>query len=489
MNRSVIRCKWIFKTKRDADGNIDRYKARLVAQGYNQTYGIDYDETFSPVVRFESARSIIALATNFGLKLHQMDIKTAFLNGSLQEEIYMKQPTGFVEEGKENYVCKLKRSIYGLKQSARCWNSELDKQLKSMGFIQSSSDPCIYIHISGEEIFLIAVYVDDIILAGENDKMMRYVKNSISQKFTVTDMGQMYHFLGVKVIQNLENNMIWIGQPSYTKELLIRFKMEESKPVDTPFDVSMKLLKAKEGDELFDKMKYQSAVGSLLYLSTRTRPDIAYAVSHIARFAAEPTPAHWTAVKRILRYLNGTQNLGLTYVNENNSNLMGYSDADWAGDLNDRKSTSGYLFKLCGSVVSWKSKKQSCVALSTAEAEYMALASTIQEAIWLRQLLQELQNLKGKVMKPTVIFEDNQSTICIARNPQYHGRTKHIDIKFHFVREQVALNKVVLEYCKSENMIADILTKALHGPQFKRLRNMMGMKIELKLPSTIEREC
>ncbi len=401
-----------------------------------------------------------------------MDITTAFLNGELKECIYMKQPEGFAVSGKEKLVCKLKKSLYGLKQSPRCWNEALDKHLKTMGFQQATSDPCIYT-ASGGEIFLIAVYVDDIILAGKSHERMKEVKRAIADKFAVRDMGELHHFLGVKIVQNKDSGDIWIGQEAYTRELLKKFKMEESKPMSTPVEIGSNLVKASNEDDLFDKETYQSAVGSLLYLSTRTRPDIAYSVSSAARFSAKPTKEHWTAVKRIFRYLNGTVNLGLVYSKDKEQECQGYSDADWAGDLGDRKSTSGYIFKLSGGAISWRSKKQSCVALSTAEAEYIALASAAQESVWLQELLTSLKETK---IKPTTIYEDNQSAICLAKNPQYHGRAKHIDIKYHFVRERVAAGDIKLEFCKSQDMIADIFTKGLSSPQFTKLREMLGMK-------------
>ena len=477
--RKAIGSKWIFKCKTDADGNVERYKARLVAQGFTQKYGIDYEETYSPVVRFESVRTVLALAAKLGFKLHQMDIKTAFLNGELEEEIFMEQPEEFIEKGKEEMVCKLKRSIYGLKQSARCWNTELDQKLRSIGFVQSKNDPCIYTRITEGELFVIAVYVDDIIQAGKNEKDIEEVKKKISKKFDAVDMGPLHYFLGVKVIQS-ENGSVWIGQPSYIKTVLSKFKMEDCNPVETPADASQKLKKAEENEELIDKELYQSAVGSILYISTRTRPDVSYAIGSCARFSANPTKCHWTAVKRIMRYLKGTFNFGLIYSSTNPNDLVGYSDADWAGDVNDRKSTSGYVFKICGGAVSWRSKKQSCVALSTAEAEYMALASATQEAIWMKHLIADLHI--EILEKPVCIHEDNQSTICIAKNHQYHGRSKHIDIKFHFTRDQVISGNIELNYCKSENMVADLFTKPLSGPQFKRLRELLGL-------TAIEEEC
>lgn len=396
---------------------------------------------------------------------------TAFLNGELDEEIFMKQPEGFAVKGQEHLVCRLNRSIYGLKQSPRCWNSVLDSHLNKMGFTQTNSDPCLYVPSEGE-MFIIAVYVDDILLAGKSDERMIEVKRALSERFDVKDMGELHYFLGVNINQNQDGD-VWIGQPVYTQTILEKFGMNNAKPVSTPADASTKLVKATDDSDEVDNGLYQSAVESLLYLSSRTRPDIAYAVSNVAQFSNKPNKQHWTAVKRIMRYLQGTSNFGLLYTKEESNECVGYSDADWAGNLDDRRSTSGYIFKINGAAVSWRSKKQSCVALSTAEAEYMALANTTQEAIWMRQLTIDLKNVPDKPLK---IFEDNQSAMCIAKNPQFHGRTKHIEIKYHFTREQVKNGTIELQYCRTENMIADMFTKGLLKEKFSKLRDMAGIK-------------
>ena len=467
--RKVVGSKWVYKTKTSPEGRIERYKARLVAQGFSQKYGFDYDETFCPVVRAESVRTVIALAAKKNLMLHQMDVATAFLNGTLEEEVYMEQPEGFIKHGEENLVCKLKKSLYGLKQSPRCWNTALDLHLKSLNLKQSSADPCVYTSAGGETV-IVAVYVDDIFIATETKQKMLEIKKLIAQKFEVKDLGELKSFLGVQV--KVMPDEICIGQCGYTLRILEKFGMSDAKPVSTPMDVTQKLYSVSSSSPV-DKLLYQSAVGSLLYLSNWTRPDITYAVNTVAKFSSNPTQAHWTAIKRIMRYLKGTSGFGIRYVKASKQSILGYCDADWAGDADDRKSTSGYVFVLAGAPISWRSKKQTCVALSTAEAEYIALASAAQEAVWLRELINELD---GPLTEPTVVFDDSQCAIAMTKNPQFHGRAKHIEIKYHYIRGEVEKGTINLSYCPTQNMMADILTKGLSKEKHCGFRQVMNIE-------------
>ena len=423
-------------------------------------------------MRMESVRTLIAMSVQQGLRLHQVDVTTAFLNGQLEEEVYMTQPECFNSPGREGLVCRLRKSIYGLKQSSRCWNTALDTHLKMLGFIQADSDPCIYWSSNGGLCWL-EVYVDDIVLMAEMTSRLSEVKAGLAEKFEIKDMRELHHFLGMKIIRNDSTGKVWIGQPGYTDNLLETFGMKDAKPVATPVDSSTKLLARMENNECVDQVQYRSAIGTLLYLAVAMRPDIAFAVSNVAKFTAQLTNEHWTAVKRILRYLHGTRSLGLIFTPEGTGECVGYSDADWGGDRDDRKSTSGYLFQMSGGAVSWRSKKQTCVALSMAEAEYIALASATQEAMWMRQLIGEIGICQQ--LEPTTIYEDTQSTICMAKNHQFHGRSKHISIKYHFVRDQVSKGAVTLRYCPTKDMIADILTKGLSREQFVKLRKIIGI--------------
>ena len=390
VGKKTVGSKWVYKVKTGADGSVQRYKARLVAQGFTHQYGTDFDETFCPVVRQESLQLLMALSVRYGLSIHQVDVTTAFLNGMLEDEVYMQQPKGFECPGKEEFVCKFNKSIYSLKQSPCCWNSTLDAFLKEMQFTQTASDLCIYYQKARKDIMFIGVYVDDIILAAKNEKQLKQVKEDLSNKFNIKDLGELKYFLGIKVEQNKESGSIWIGQPAYTENLLKRLGIQDSKPTSTPAEVSSKLKPAPSQAEPVNQTEYQSAVGSLMYLAVSTRLDIAFSVNNLARFNSNPQKEHWTALKQILKYLKGTTNIGILYKQDRSDKCVGYSDTDWAGDPSDRKSTSGYIFMFRDGPISWRSKKQKCVALSTVEAEYVALSGAAQEFLWLRQLEVEL---------------------------------------------------------------------------------------------------
>ena len=466
--KNIVQCRWVFKKKIKPDGTVGSYKARLVAKGFQQKEGIDYNETFSPVVRFESIRTILAIAANLDLNVHHMDVTSAFLNGDLEDEIYMYQPEYF-DVKNDNLVCKLNKSIYGLKQSPKCWNINLDNFLKKQGFSQSNADSCIYNKFDNNEIFIVAVYVDDLLLVCKSIDKINELKSCLNSSYKMKDLGKLEYFLGVNVCQ--QNEKIFIHQSTYVELLLDKYGLKDANSVSTPSDPSLTLEKATDKCKIFNTEIYQSAVGSLLYLCTKTRPDITFSVCNVAKFCSKPTFTHWSAVKRIFRYLKGTIDYGLLY-SKQDLNCIGYSDADWAGDKSDRKSTSGYCFKLSSSIISWRSSKQTCVALSTAEAEYVALATTVQEAVWIQELLKDLKlNSSG----PMTINEDNQSAICIAKNSGNHAKTKHISIKYHFIRDLIQKSIIKLKYCPTNEMIADLFTKSLSREKFLKLCSLIGL--------------
>jgi len=382
----------------------------------------------------------------------------------------MRQPEGFVKKGEEKLVCRLIRSLYGLKQSPRMWNQVLHEALVSLGFKQLDSDPCIYTGIYDGEEMMIAVYVDDKILACRNEVSIQKLKKQIGQRFAIKDLGRLHYFLGVRINQ-LDDGSVWMGQETYVENLLTKYGLSDSKTYGTPMEVNSKPEEDEESAKSFDQHQYLSAIGSLLYLTSATRPDIAYAVNKMAQFSANPTTVHWAKVKRIIEYLKGTKNLGLHFTKKN-LELIGYSDADFAGDIVDRKSTSGFVFTRGGAAISWMSRKQSMVALSTTESEYVAMSAAVSEVKWLQNLL---ESMTGNNNKPTTMFEDNKSAIFLTKNPVLHRRSKHIEVKYHNTRDEQEKGTINVVYCPTEVMVADVLTKPLPKPRFEKLRLGLGL--------------
>lgn len=472
-NRKAIDSKWIFKTKRDADGNITRYKARLVVKGCAQRKGIDFEETFSPVVRYSSIRYLIALAAKFNLEIEQMDAVTAFLQGDLDDEVYVLQPKEF-RQGTQ--VCRLNKAIYGLKQASRQWNKKLDATIKEVGLKQSKVDPCIYHRVQSGKMLFLAVYVDDILLFSNDIKMKAIVKSHLQKRFKMKDLGEASSCVGLHITRNREEGKIFIDQSKYINAILAKFNMSDCKPVATPFDSNQKLssdMSPKTEIEVQEmaKVPYQEAVGSILYLTQGTRPDIAYAVNTVCKYSRNPGKAHWSAVKRIFRYLRGTANAKLVFSKNGGPEITGYCDADWANDLDERRSCTGYVFTLQGGSISWNCKRQPTVALSSTEAEYMALSSAIQEAMWLKQFQHEFWDSS----KAITIFCDNKSAIDLASTDSYHARSKHIDIRHHFVREQVNTKQIVINHMDTNYMVADALTKGVFANKQEYCAKLMGL--------------
>ena len=407
-----------------------------------------------------------------------MDVRSAFLNGKLEEEIFMKQPPGFVDKNHPQKVCKLNSSLYGLKQSARCWNLVIDKYFKSKNFVQNQADPCVYykyeVNKDGDKIIVVvAIYVDDSIICSNKMDVLKSVKEQLSAHFEMDDRGEIHYILGMSVHRDRKQKILTIDQKCYLENVLLKFNMEDCKAIATPIDPALNLVSLSEEEDSIDVTMYQSAIGSLNYAAICTRPDLSTVVGKLGKFMQKPGNDHWVAVKRVLRYIKGTLNYGLVYRHSDTFCLYGYSDADYAGCQETRKSTSGHVFRLGGCTVSWRSKKQSIIAQSSTESEYVALCSAAQEAVWLRRLLSGIGFHQDA---PTLLYEDNQSAILLSKNPKDHSRTKHIDVKFHYVRKAIEDKIINVQYCPTAEMLADTLTKGLARPKFEQFRLAMDVQ-------------
>jgi len=464
----VLPIQIICERKRGADRQLTRYKSRAVARGDRQLYGRDYTDVFAPVVRRATLLAVLALAAARRLHMLQLDVETAFLNGHLDETIYVLQPKGY-ERGDATKVCRLRKALYGLKQAARQWFIELVKLMDTMGMTQSHADPCLfYKDVADERVFLL-IYVDDLLLVSPTAPPLAAMRDAVLTAFQARDMGKPTFFLGLHVDRDEEAGTMVVSQRSFTATLLERHGMADAKPAPLPMSVGVELRKAGEVLAPAGVMEYQAMIGGLLYLSANTRPDIAYAVGRLARYASAPTTTHVTLTKGIMRYLRGTADWGLRFGAA--SPLQGYCDADFAGDLDTRRSTSGYAFTLHGGAISWGSKVQPTVAASTMEAEYMAAAVAAKEAVWLRRLLGELQERPP----PVHVRCDNQSALKLIDNPCGTARSKHIDVTHHFVRDRVRSGDLVFSYIPSAQMVADVLTKAVPTAALYVCRAALGM--------------
>ncbi|XP_073962726.1 UDP-galactose 4'-epimerase isoform X1 [Choristoneura fumiferana] len=430
-DRKIIPCKWVYKLKTD-------------------THAAEMD-----------------------LKMHHLDVDTAFLNGDLEEEVYMDQPQGFVKKGHEDKVCLLQKSLYGLKQAPRAWNIKLNETLSKIGFNRLPTEPCVYKKLIGSEIILLAIFVDDLIIFYKNDISYVKVKSDLQKYFSLKDLGPLKYYLGINIDCN--DGKVTINQKSYITSLLKKYALQNAKEFDTPL-ANSKLAADSEGKE--STYDYQQIIGCLMYLAVNTRPDIAFAASYLSQFNTKCGKIHWLAAKRVLQYLKRTIDYSIIY-RKTGKPLMGYTDADWANCTSDRRSYTGYCFKLADGPVSWASKKQPTVALSSTEAEYMALTEAAKEATYLRRFIAQVCSNNDQY--PTItLYSDSQSAQNLAYNPVNHGRTKHIDTKFHFIREKVSDNIIKLKFISSSNMSADVLTKCLGKTAHQRCIQGLGL---INLPS------
>ncbi|GMP81639.1 hypothetical protein CsSME_00036279 [Camellia sinensis var. sinensis] len=469
-DKKTVGCKWVFTIKCNADGSVERYKARLVAKGFTQTYGIDYQETFAPVAKINSIRVLLSLAVNSDWPLHQLDIKNAFLNGDLEEEVFMSLLPGFEQRLGSDRVCRLNKSLYGLKQSPRAWFERFGKAVISCGFSQSQADHTIfYKHSKNNKIAILIVYVDDIILTGNDEAELAALKEKLAKEFHIKDLGALKYFLGMEFARSKEG--IFVNQRKYVLDLFGETGMLGYKMAETPIEPNLKLQAAK-AEEVKEREQYQRLVGKLIYLS-HTRPDIAFAVSMVSQFMHSPGAEHFEAVYKILRYLKGTPGRGLLFKKHGHLQVEVYTDADWAGSVTDRRSTSGYCSFVGGNLVTWRSKKQNVVTRSSAEAEFRAVAHGICEVMWIKRILEELKLSHPTPMK---VYCDNKAAIAIAHNPVLHDRTKHIEVDKHFIKEKINAGIICMTYLPTGEQLADVLTKGLHKKQFDKLTSKLAME-------------
>lgn len=460
---NIIKCKWVFKEKIDPSGNFEKFKARLVAKGFTQKYGVDFKEVFAPVVRHCTLRLLFAIGIENDMEIEHIDVNTAFLNGDLNERIYMEQPTGFAIEG-QNKVCLLKKSLYGLKQASRAWNEKVHKVLVSNGYKQLKTEKCVYYNDN----VIIALYVDDFFVFSSNEQQKLALYKLLSFNFKIKVLGPVKQALGMKVDRDRKQGTLKLTQSEYVKNLLKKFGMEDCHKTATPMEVNFNLPKA---DKIDQRFPYQELIGGLLYLAVCTRPDIAFACSKLSQYNTCYNESHWVAAKRVLRYLSGTICYGLNF-RRGSDKIEISSDADWAGNITDRKSYSGFITKFGHCAINWHSHKQQNVACSSTEAEYYALGSAVKEAKFIKNFLLELN--RSQLKEPITIYNDNRSTLKMVENECFR-RTKHIDVHHHFIQECVESKEICLAYKPSSELEADIFTKALPKIKHNFFVNCLGL--------------
>ncbi|GJY08410.1 ribonuclease H-like domain, reverse transcriptase, RNA-dependent DNA polymerase [Tanacetum coccineum] len=465
----AIGLKWVFKTKKDANGNIIKHKARLVAKGYIQEHGIDFEEVFAPVARMETIRLLLAIAANNEWEVHHLDVKSAFLHGDLKEEVYVTQPEGFIKREDNGKVYRLIKALYGLRQAPRAWNIKLDNTLKSLDFKKCALEQAIYTKTSKDSILLIGVYVDDLIITDTPKKEIDKFKAQMEEKFKMNNLGLLAYYLGIEVTQT--EGDISIKQSAYAKKILKEAGMIDCNETLIPMDPGTRLTNITEGT-MVNSTEYRSLIGCLRYL-LHTRPDLSYSVGLLSRFMQELSEQHMKAIRQVLRYVKGTKDYGITYMHNGGNKIHGFNDSSYGVNTQEGKGTTGIIFYYGESPISWSTQKQATVALSSCESEFIAATTAATQALWLKRLLSKLTHSQEEKV---TIKVDNKSAIALMKNPVFHGRSKHIDTKYHFIRECVEREDIQVEFVSGEYQKADILTKALPKIKFLTMRQLIGLK-------------
>jgi len=451
----TIKSKWVFDIKEDNENGGIRYKARLVAAGYNQIKNKDYDESYSPVVSIDTWRALMAIAAKKKLNIRFFDVKTAYLHGRLKEIVYLEPPPGFKKGFENGKICKLKRSLYGLPQSGRNWYLKLKEELLKNEFKTITSDSCVFVKYDQTCFFVLSSYVDDFTTLDDNNQNCDRIINSLRKEFEIKETTESKKFLGIKVENN--EHGIYLSQTEYIEKLLSKYGMSECKSAMTPI-ITGEDRTSNEDNEKCNVDSYQELIGELLYLANRTRPDITFVTSYISQYNHSPEKRHYMLGKRVLRYLNGTKNKCL-YYDRACGMLRAYSDASW-GNAENGKSFSGGAVFIGNSLISWKGKKQRTVGNSTCEVELFAVSEIVKDIMWLQNMLIELRCTEY-ISEPLNIYCDNQATIQWLKNAKSSTKIRHVNLKFHFVRDEVEKGRINVSYINTSNMIADCLTKSV----------------------------
>ncbi|TFY74098.1 hypothetical protein EWM64_g9914 [Hericium alpestre] len=476
----IVKCRPVFKLKRDAAGNPVRFKARLVAKGFTQVPGVDFHETYSPVTRLKSQRLALHIGATHDWEMEQLDVKTAFLHGVLEEEVYMEQPPGFAEPGKEDFICRLLKGLYGLKQGGRAWNLLFDSIMQELGYKRLDCEWCIYYrtHSSGRSI--VVVHVDDMNVIADSKAEMARVKSELRSHFDIVELGPVSWLVGLAVARDRVARTVTITQTALVDSVITQFGLQDAHPVSTPLDPNVHLTHADcpSDDASRAEMSiipYRELIGSLMYLAIGSRPDIAHAVQHLSQFNANPGHNHWHGAKHVARYLKGTRTHGLVLGGLQPLALSGFSDASFGGQpgpAGARRSISGFVFTLGSGAISWSSKRQPVTALSTCESEYAAAAHAAREALWLCNILTLLD---FPPPGPVPIACDNQSAIRLTHEQSSHCRSKYFDLDHHFLRDRITLGHISVHYVPTHEMTADILTKTLTRAPHVKFRSALGL--------------